>query len=176
MRIKNGVMLKPIPVSPNDDYMAGDDGRIYSRTKYAGFGVKAYVDWYPLVGHLGKKGYFHISLCHKNQKVTKSVHRLVCMAFHGMPNPPTLQVRHIDGKPQNCKPSNLKWGTQRDQWRDARGHGTSHEGERHWASKFTNAERDHLRWAIKKGLCSQRFAALVLRVTQASIYGIVHTK
>ena len=36
--------LRPIPVSPNDDYMAGSDGQIYSRTKYAGFGRKERVD------------------------------------------------------------------------------------------------------------------------------------
>ena len=34
------LVLKPIPVSPNDDYMAGSDGQIYSRTKYKGFGRK----------------------------------------------------------------------------------------------------------------------------------------
>jgi len=46
------VILRPIPISPNADYMAGSDGQIYSRTRYKGFGRKEYVDWYPLSGRL----------------------------------------------------------------------------------------------------------------------------
>src|SRR6185295_19602261 len=96
MKTKHGVKLRPIPVSPNSDYMAGEDGKIYSRTRYAGFGVKVYVDWYPLVGSRGSRGYFLVSMCHKNRKVTKSVARLVCMAFHGAPPRTKPQVRHLD--------------------------------------------------------------------------------
>lgn len=166
--------MKPIPISPNSDYMAGEDGQIYSRTRYAGFGRKEYVDWYALAGHPSNKGYLHISLCHQNKKITKAVSRLVCMSFHGMPNPSNLQVRHLDGKKENNVPKNLKWGTQREQWMDARRHGTSQEGERHWASKLSNNEREHLRWAVKVGLCSRRFAAEVLNMSQASVSYICH--
>lgn len=176
INLKSGVTLREIPVSPNSDYMAGSDGRIYSRTKYAGFGAKAYVDWYPLAGHSSGRGYLIVSLCHKNKKVTKSVHRLVCMAFHGMPDPASLQVRHLDGNKQNNAPTNLAWGTQVDQWMDARSHGTSHEGERHWASKFSAVERQSLAWAIQKGLCSQHHAARVLGVSQASVCSILHSE
>lgn len=102
------LVLKAIPVSPNDDYMAGSDGKIYSRTRYAGFGRKEYVDWYALTGHAGKNSYMHISLCHENKKVTKSVHRLICLAFHGLPASPLMQVRHLDGNPTNNSPNNLK--------------------------------------------------------------------
>jgi hypothetical protein len=33
MTTANGVLLKPIPQSPNGDYMAGEDGLIYSRKR-----------------------------------------------------------------------------------------------------------------------------------------------
>src|SRR5690349_17026518 len=112
IQLDNGVRLSPIPVSPNSDYMAGTDGNIYSRTKYAGFGRKEIVDWYPLAGHSTKKGYQTVSLCHNNVKITKSVHRLICMTFHGMPSSKTMQVRHLDGDPANNRPENLAWGTQ----------------------------------------------------------------
>ena len=170
------VLLKKIPVSPNNDYRAGSDGQIYSRTLYAGFGVKECVDWYPLKGHIQKKGYQTVSLCHQNEKITASVHRLICMAFHGLPKTKSLQVRHLDGNPKNNKPINLKWGTQAENWQDRRIHGTASVGEKHWASKLSNKEREHLRWAIKKGLCSQRMAAKALGLSQATVSAIVLSK
>lgn len=173
MDMKNTVTLKPIPVSPNDDYMAGSDGQIYSQTKYAGFGRKERVDWYPLAGHVTQKGYLSVSLCHENKKITKSVHRLVCMAFHGMPPKSSTQVRHLDGNPANNRPENLAWGTQYENWQDRKAHGRGCEGEKHHAAKMTDAEREHLRWAIRVGLCSQKHAARVLGMSPSSIQGIV---
>src|SRR3990167_7684235 len=114
--------LKHIPVSPNDDYRAGSDGQIYSRTKYAGFGRKVRVPWYPLKGHINNKGYQTISMSHENKKVTKSVHRLVCMAFHGMPPKDRPETRHKDGDQTNNIPGNLCWGTPTENWQDKRIH------------------------------------------------------
>jgi len=175
MKTKAGVTLKRIPISPNDDYRAGSDGRMYSRTKYAGFGRKVRVDWYPLRGHRSGKGYSTVSMCHDNQKVTHHVHRLVCMAFHGMPPTARHQTRHLDGNPENNQPNNLTWGTQYENWQDRKKHGRGCEGEKHHAAKFTNQEREHIRWAIQKGLCSQRYAAQMLNVTHSSIGAIVHS-
>src|SRR4051812_30143481 len=114
LKTVEGVELRPIPVSPNDDYMAGGDGRVYSRTRYKGFGKKEYVDWYPLTGHRTAKGYMSISLSHDNIKVTKNVHRLICLAFHGEPPVSAMQVRHLDGNPENNTPDNLAWGSQEE--------------------------------------------------------------
>lgn len=174
--LSTGVVLKPIPISPNPDYRAGSDGHIYSRTRYKGFGRKEYADWYPLVGHKTAKGYQIVSMCHENQKVTKTIHRLVCMAFHGMPNPTSLQVRHLDGNPENNCPANLRWGTQEENWQDRKAHGRGTEGEKHPMAKLSDKEREHVRWAIKKGLCSQRHAAKILGMSQGGIYAVVHSK
>jgi len=173
--LPNNVVLMPIPVSPNPDYMAGSDGNIYSRTRYKGFGKRVYVDWYALTGCISSKGYLIVSLCHENKKVTKSVHRLICMAFHGMPEMASLQVRHLDGTRQNNKPDNLCWGTQQENWQDRKSHGRGMEGEKHHASKLSDAEREHLRWSIAKGLCSQRHAARILGMSQSSIGVIANT-
>ena len=154
--------------------MAGDDGRIYSRKKYLGFGKSEEVPWYPLKGSLGTKGYMLVSMSHKNRRVTKSVHRLICLAFHGAPSK-GQEVRHLDGDRENNVPTNLCWGTQVEQWQDRRAHGRSATGEKHHAAKFTDAERESLRWAIKMGLCSQRHAARVLGVAQSSVAEIVST-
>ncbi len=171
--ISNGVVLISIPESPNDDYMAGSDGQVYSQTRYKGFGRKDYVDWYPLKGHKTKKGYNSVSLCHENKKITRCVHRLVCSAFNGPPPFKSALVRHLDGNPQNNVPANLKWGTQIENWQDRIVHGRGMKGEKHPASKFGNFERKAIRWAVRNGLCSRHHAARVLTVSQSAISGIV---
>ena len=176
LTLKSGVELREIPVSPNSDYRAGSDGQIYSRTRYAGFGRKVLVDWYPLVGHKGPKGYQTISLCHNSRKVTRHVHRLICMAFHGVPTPLTLQVRHLDGNSGHNQPMNLQWGTQQENWNDRKEHGHGNNGERHPMSKLSDADAAHLKWAIQKGLCSQHHAAAVLGLSQAGVYHVVHSR
>lgn len=170
--LPDGTKLKRIPISPNDDYRAGSDGQIYSRTKYVGFGKKVRTGWYPLTGHLTSKGYRSISLSHENVKVTKTVHRLVCMAFHGEPKADSMQVRHLDGNRENNRPENLQWGTQEENWSDRRAHGRAMDGERHHSAKFSDKERESIRWAVRVGLCSQRHASRVLGVAQASIQAI----
>jgi len=172
---KAQIPLRKIPSSPNDDYRAGADGRIYSRTHYAGFGRKEFVDWYPLAGHQQKgKGYRVVSMCHQNIKVTKSVHRLICEAFHGPPPTAKHQVRHLDGDPKNNRPENLRWGSQVENWLDRKAHGRGCEGEKHPMAKLTNAEAAHLQWAIKKGLCSQHHAARMLGMSRGGISHVVH--
>ena len=172
LTLADGTVLMPIPSSPNDDYMAGSDGKVYSRTRYKGFGKKDYVDWYPLKGHKTAKGYVSVSMSHENKKVTRNVHRLICEAFHGEPVPKTLQTRHLDGNPDNNIPRNLAWGTQIENWADREAHGRGMKGEKHHQSNFTNFERKAIRWAVEKGLCSQRNAARELNVTQSSISAI----
>lgn len=171
--LPTGVELRPIPISPNSDYMAGSDGNIYSRTKYKGFGRKELTDWYPLRGHVNGKGYLNVSLCHNNVKVTKPVHRMVCMAFHGMPASQAMQTRHLDGVPSNNTPSNLQWGTQIENWADREAHGSGISGERHPMAKLSDADRERLRWALKMGLCSQRHAARCLGMSQAAMSALV---
>ncbi|MBN8472358.1 HNH endonuclease [Corallococcus exiguus] len=166
------LVASEIPESPNDDYCAGSDGRVYSRTRYAGFGRKERVDWYPLVGHRNRKGYQTVSLCHENRKVTRTVHRLVCSAFYGPAPFPEAQVRHLDGDPTNNVPSNLAWGTQAENWQDRKAHGRGCEGEKHHSAKLTDEERAHLRWALQQGLCSQKHAARALGMSPSAIAAI----
>jgi hypothetical protein len=174
--LASGIELRLIPESPNEDYRAGSDGMIYSCTKYAGFGRKERVDWYPLSGHVTIKGYRSISMSHNNVKVTRSVHRLICSAFHGEAPSKTHQVRHLDGNPQNNVPTNLAWGTQEENWQDRRDHGRVALGEKHHSAKLTDEERAHLKWALLKGLCSQRSAARILGLSQSSVYSIAHSE
>ena len=141
-------------------YCAGTDGRIYSRARG---------DWRPLVAHLNSNGYPCVTLMLDGRKTTRAVHSLVCSAFYGPPSFIGAQVRHLDGDRHNSPPINLAWGTQGENWQDRRAHGNGCEGEKHHAAKLTNEEREHLRWAISRGLCSQRHAARLLGMSQAAI-------
>jgi hypothetical protein len=162
-----GDKVIPLITIPNerDDYAVGMDGQVYSMTTGS---------WLPLKARPDPKGYLAVTLMGKQgRKLTRRVHRLVCIAWHGLPPTPNHQVRHLDGNPANSFPGNLTWGTQAENWQDRIAHGHGISGEAHPLSKFTDSEREHLRWAIRAKLCSQRHAARMLGVSQASIQYIV---
>ena len=78
-----------------------------------------------------KYGHLTVCLCDRKRKPrSEYVHTLVLEAFVG---PRTLRKvsRHIDGDPQNNCVSNLVWGTRKENYEDARRHGTAPRGERH---------------------------------------------
>ena len=56
------------------------------------------------------RNYLGVSLKGKN----KLIHRLVAMAFHGLPKDPKQVCMHIDHDVLNNKPTNLRWGTQKE--------------------------------------------------------------
>lgn len=167
--LDNGVSLTPIPGELYEYYRAGSDGNIYSRRKYRGGGVCDPVDWYALKAGKQKTGYLNVTISRKGYRKGKSVHRLVCMAYHGMPPSTVHQVRHLDGNKLNNIPTNLKWGTPEENYADKILHGTSLEGERHPMSKLSDKEREHIIWVVSKGLVSQNKVAKALGMSQSAI-------
>jgi len=154
------VVAKSIP-GVMKTYCAGSDGKIYS---------KARGDWKPLKSFIGSKGYPQVTImvCGR-PKATRNIHSLVCAAFYGCKPDPSMECRHLDGIKENCLPSNLAWGTRYENWADRKAHGNGIEGEKHHSSKFTNIDREHIRWAWKYGVSSQRHMANTLGVSQAAI-------
>src|SRR5262245_33766471 len=53
-------------------------------------------------------GYFYIGL---GRKYRGTIHRLVCLVFHGAPTAPQLDVAHNDGCRTNNRADNLRWAT-----------------------------------------------------------------
>lgn len=47
------------------------------------------------------------------KKKTYKVHRLICEAFHGTPKPGQVCM-HLDENSKNNSPTNLAWGTQKE--------------------------------------------------------------
>ncbi len=156
------VIASYIPGYPKT-YCAGYNGVIYS---------KARGEWKPLKSFIGQKGYQSVTLMIDGKKTTRNVHTLVCLAFCGNPSSKSMQVRHLDGIPDNNCAGNLKWGTQEENWQDRKAHGNGIEGEKHHDSIFTDEERKHISWAVEKGLCSLRHAAKILGVSYSAVYGI----
>lgn len=55
-------------------------------------------------------GYFQVTLSCDGQQCCRTVHGLVCLAFHG-PRPPRHEVSHLDGNRANNAADNLRWST-----------------------------------------------------------------
>lgn len=89
--------------------------------------LKAWVD---------KRGYRQVCLSVEGRHKRHPIHQLVCEAFHGGRNP-ELMVRHLNGNPGDNRPSNLKWGTSRQNAQDTLRHG------RNFQRSKTHCPRGH---------------------------------
>lgn len=67
--------------------------------------------------------YRQVNLHVGGRQVTRNVHALVAVTFHGEPGKGN-EVRHLDGDPANNSASNLAWGTSLQNKADQRRHGT----------------------------------------------------
>lgn len=70
-------------------------------------------------------GYRKVGLWTNGKTVTRLVHRLACIAFHGPPPSPKHEAAHIDGVPHNNCVKNLRWVTPLENAADRIIHGTS---------------------------------------------------
>lgn len=110
---------KPIP-GYEGSYEASDQGRVRSldRTIIEKTGRAVNVRGRVLKPTEGNKRYLLVTLSGR----TKRVHRLVLAAFEG--ENPDMQVRHLDGDPQNNRLVNLAYGTNAENMLDSIRHGT----------------------------------------------------
>jgi NUMOD4 motif/HNH endonuclease len=97
-------------------YEVSSQGRVRGVDRYvrAPYGKTRFVPSQQIHLDLNKKRkYIAAALQIQNKKHTKSVHRLVALAFH--PNPNNLpEVNHKDGVRTNNSESNLEWCTRPD--------------------------------------------------------------
>ena len=155
-------------MSPSPDYMAGADGRIYTRLRHRGFGRWKYVDWHPVASRRRPRNRT-VVIEHEGKRISVALARLICAAFHGPSPEEESCVVHLDGNEDDHRAENLAWGC----WRDLR---AGPEGEPRRARRLNPGERAHLRWAVGNGLCSQRQAARVLGVALSTVQGILRKR
>lgn len=70
-------------------------------------------------------GHPEVGLSRVGAQSTRTVHQLVCEAFHGA-RPDGMEVRHLDGNPANNNASNLAWGNRSENELDKVRHGTQY--------------------------------------------------
>jgi hypothetical protein len=116
----DSVMLKEIP-GHSKDYVAGDDGHIYSLKSGKPVRLKGNPD--------GSGSYLGVWAYPNDQKrVTRSVHTLVLLAFHGPRPSEHHTASHINGNGHDNRPTNLRWEEHKDNLYRKNDHGTHDRG------------------------------------------------
>jgi hypothetical protein len=83
------------------------------------------------------KGYRQVKMTKNGEGTTRKVHVLVAAAFIG-PRPEGHHVCHIDGDKTNNRPSNLYYGTPKENKADCLARGTHAHGSRVWRAKLND--------------------------------------
>ena len=113
-----------------------------------------------LKGGLHSNGYRSVQTTFNGKKVLALVHRLVCEAFHGPAPSRVHEVRHLDGQRSNNKPSNLKWGTGKENAADRRRHRRDRLGARHHCAKIDDHEVIAIFCLARRGYTGDEIADL----------------
>lgn len=104
---------RPIPGYPG--YWVTNAGRVFSARR----GGERTV----LRPEVGEQGHSRVTLQGPNGRTRLSVHRLVLEVWDGPPPSEDAQGCHLNGNAQDNRISNLRWGTQADNWDDRTRHG-----------------------------------------------------
>lgn len=113
-------------------------------------------------------GYLRVMLSNKNIGLTKiAIHRLVLMAFRGLPKP-GMEACHKNGVRTDNRLVNLRWGSRASNQADRKKHGTYICGEQVNGSKLT---KEDVRF-IRRSQNSHRELARIFGVECSSIYAI----
>jgi NUMOD4 motif/HNH endonuclease len=133
-------------------------------------GKKQLVKGRALKPHLTNKGYFKVHLSLKGKRKSRSIHRLVALAF--LPNPLNKpQVNHINGCKTDNNLCNLEWNTQSEQQIHAYQNGLQSRGEKHHYAKLTRAEVIQIKQLLR-GRVLQKDIAIRFKVSQQVISAI----
>jgi hypothetical protein len=113
-------------------YQVSNTGRVRSLCRRVVCAHLGRVRWYcgrVLSARIMGAGYLMVSLSRGGNVRGFYVHRLVCLAFHGAPQP-GQEVDHGDGDRTNAHSYNLRWATSAENAQDKVLHGTHNRGER----------------------------------------------
>lgn len=122
---------RPIPGWPYEISSCGDVRRTHKGSN--GLGCMA-----KMSKHFNRfNGYQSVMLKNCGRSTRKTIHLMVCTAFHGPKPSPTHQVAHWDGNKLNNHFSNLRWATPGENREDSRRHGTLACGPRGGGARLT---------------------------------------
>lgn len=140
--------VKPIP--GYSGYLASDDGRIFSNRSGALLELSQRLC----------RGYFVVTIAEgKPKRRNKAfVHRMVLLAYVGLPPEGKPLGRHLNGNSQDNFASNLAWGDAKDNAADAVRHGTVGPGELAHRRKLSKAQVIEIIERIGRGEPTARLA------------------
>lgn len=106
----------------------------------------------PRICKLGcdSNGYSTVALSKDGRRTTKTVHRLVCRAFHGEPYLIWNEAAHLDGDRANPSADNLRWVNKVENHDHMRRHGTHPAGHRNGRSKLSPVQVAAIRSATNR--------------------------
>lgn len=108
------------------------------------------------------RGYVYVKV--KGQ--SRQAHRLVLLAFRGLPPANAPETRHLNGNRQDNRIENLAWGNRQENMDDMAVHGTRAHGERGPGSKLTEQQAIE----IIKSTATKHSLADIYGVTVAQIH------
>lgn len=115
-------------------YEVSDMGRVRSLPRKVRQGWRAFSAPGRVLKPWSKnKAYLSVTLCGPDSKRHIFVHRLVLAAFVG---PSDMQVRHLNGNPEDNRLQNLRYGTAAENAADRARHGTEARGLRNGRAKL----------------------------------------
>jgi hypothetical protein len=124
-------------VPSNLAYEVSDDGRVRNIITGHLLSVKPHV----------RDGYMHVKL-RKNGKIDgRSVHRLVCEAFHGKATRGKNNAAHRDGDKKNNHPKNVRWASKKENEADKVLHGRHNKGERNGMAILSDKDAANIKRA-----------------------------
>ena len=170
--------LKPVPGF--NGYFADELGQIISFWGKGKSGLDLTGKPHLLVPGNSSNGKYFSVVIRSNCGVlkTKTVHILVCSAFHGL-CPDNHEVSHEDGNGKNNKPKNLKWRTRSENHKLKVVHGTDDRGFRNSRNVIKTKERlleikDLLAKGVTRAAIARKFSVsrvTIIRIAQGRRYG-----
>jgi hypothetical protein len=148
------VLLLDIPDFPG--YKAGADGHIYS------FKVRERIDYNRIPKRLsahsgGTSAYLQVSLRRSGRTFIRTVHSLVCTAFHGE-RPIGLTASHINGNYLDNRPTNICWEPLKLNHRRKIEHGTDDRGIKNSRALFNAEDLYNIRQRLAAGETARSIA------------------
>ena len=153
-------------------YQVSNHGNVRSlnRSVVQQNGRKQFIKGKTIKPHLTNKGYFKVHLWRDGKKISRSIHRLVAMAFlaNSLNKP---QVNHINGCKTDNNLCNLEWNTQSEQQIHAYQNGLQARGEKHHYAKLSLEEVIQIKQSLKSQVLQKDLAAK-FNISQQTISAI----
>jgi len=133
-------------------YRVGNDGSLWSRWKRKRGGPGQIISdrWTKLGCWIDDNGYHTAILYAPGVKRRVFLHVIVLEVFVG-PCPDGMECAHDNGVRSDCRLSNLRWDTHKNNIADKRKHGTWQQGESHGSSVLNESKVREIRRRRKLG-------------------------